>query len=482
MNRPTGVITAAAALALFSACSEPAPDAISDPVPGVLLISVDTLRADRLGSYGYRLDTSPNIDALAARGVRFENASVQWPKTWPSMASLLSGAYPKTTSIQFQQRVLPQSLLMLSEVFGNAGYASAAVVSNFNVGRALGFDQGFDHFVESWQAKYEEEQGPGVFVNEPGKVKNYTNATLVTDQGLRWLKSRDAGKPFFLWLHYMDPHGPYLPPPEYKRLFEGQHRNVRVPSHLLPKYQEQMRLDEVTYDLGHYNAQYDREIRYLDDELGRLFAALDELGIGDSLIVLTADHGESMGEHKYYFEHGALPYQPTAHVPLIVAQRGAIEGGRTVEQPVGLIEVAPTLAELSGIAVPTSHEGVSLAGVIRGDVSPPLPPRVFTEGGYSVQNSQLTVREGRWKLIHIRSPRERTWMTGEEFELYDLNADPEELTNVANDFPEVAGRLRADLAGWYTGGERAEDVNPAIELDKLEPESREMLKALGYLE
>ena len=465
-------------MALSAACSQPA----GDPVPGVVLITVDTLRADRLGCYGYRLETSPHIDSLAARGVRFADTTVQWPKTGPSMASLLTGAYPKTTGLGIQPRQLHESLLMLSEVFGQAGYESAAVVANFNLRRAVGFGQGFDSFVESWQEPYEAAEGRSEFVNQPGKVKRYTNATLVTDEGLHWLRSRDVSRPFLLWLHYMDPHGPYLPPEEYRRYFEGEYRNTMVPPELMPKYQVQRRNDHTLYILSHYNAQYDREIRYLDDELGRLFASLDELGVGDSLIVLTADHGESMGEHDYYFEHGKLPYQATAHVPLIIAQKGVIAGGRTVQHPVGLIDIAPTIVEMSGIPVPESHQGVSLAGILRQEDSPQLPERVFMEGGYDPERSQLVIREGRWKLIHVRFDRDRSFMTGAEFELYDLDADPTELINVADQHPDVVARMQRELKRWYRGGPRPAEVGRVVDLEKLDERSQDMLKALGYME
>jgi arylsulfatase A-like enzyme len=473
-----GVAALLAALALLASCSQPA----GPPVPGVVLITVDTLRADRLGSYGYRLDTSPNIDALAARGVRFEDVTVQWPKTGPSVASLMTGAYPKTTALGLLPRQVSDSLLLLGEVFREAGFQSAAVVANFNVRGEIGFAQGFDSFVESWQEEFEARGERGEFSNEPGKVKQYTNATLVTDEALRWLHSRDESRPFLLWLHYMDPHGPYVPPAKYGRYFEGEHRNTMVPPELLPEYQAQSRDGRPIHLSSHYEAQYDREIRYLDDELGRLFASLDELGIGDSLIVLTADHGESMGEHAYYFEHGKLPYQATAHVPLIIAQRGRISGGRAVQEPVGLIDLTPTIVELAGLPIPPSHEGVSLAGVIREEASSKLPPLVFMEGGYDLAASQLVVRDGRWKLVHVRSDRDRSFMTGAEFELYDLAADPSELTNVADRHPEIVLRMAAELKRWHEGGPRPADVGNLVDPEGLDERSQEMLEALGYME
>ena len=421
--------------------------------PSVLLITVDTLRADRLGSYGYSLDTSPHMDALAASGVRFSNASVQWPKTWPSMASLMSGRYPHTNGMGLVRRVLPDSVVLLGELFQAAGYDSAAVVANFNVSRMFGFGQGFDHFVESWQEKWKEEEGSELFVNAPGRVKEYTNATLVTDQALRWIWSRaGSDRPFFLWLHYMDPHGPYLPPQKYAELFEGQHESAEIPLMLLPRYQRQRRAGRVVTDLAFYQAQYDREIRYLDDEIGRLLEQISRLDLGDLLTVLTADHGESMGEHRYYLGHGMLPYQASARVPLIVVGPGIGPPGRAIDTPVGLVDLSGTLLELAGLPVPETFEGTSLAAQLRGDPEGPLPRYVFMQSGANEERPQLAVRDGRWKLVHVRMHEERRAMSGAEFELYDLEADPHETENLASRHPGVVSRLGLVLDQWFGDG------------------------------
>lgn len=465
-------------MACVVACTpEPTPRA-----QGVLLITVDTLRADHLGAYGYALATSPNIDKLAERGVLFRSANVQWPKTWASMASLLTGRYPKTTGLQLKPRVLPQSLLMLSEVFSEAGYETAGIVANFNVGRTMGFEQGFDHFVESWQERWLDEEGSRDYVNAAGRVKAYTNATLVTDQALQWLEDRDASQPFFLWLHYMDPHGPYLPPQQYAELFNGQHTSRKLSSSRIPTYQQQQEAGRVIEDLAHYEAQYDRQIRYFDDEFGRLVASLNELGLDRSLIALTADHGESLTEHGYYFEHGFNAYQPTAHVPLIIAQPGVISPGRRINRPVELLDLTPTLVELAGIDVPPSHEGSSFARALRGETHDVADKPVFTESGYDVDASQLAVRDQNWKLIHVRSESDRPNLSGAEFELYDLAKDPGELANVAEWNPEQVARLRGELSRWYNATEGRDELGDEVDLESLDKDSRDMLKALGYID
>lgn len=484
MARGATIARALAAIALVAAmlgC-----DATDARPPSVLLITVDTLRADRLGAYGYRLPTSPSIDRLAAQGIRFADCSVQWPKTWPSMASMLTGAYPKTTGIKLQQRRLPDAHLLLPEVFRAHGYRTGAVVANVNLGQRFGFGQGFDHFVESWKEAWEREAGAAAFINAPGKVKRYTDARTVTDQGLAFLSELDARKPFFLWLHYMDPHGPYLPPEPYQERFVGEYPAEPVPLTALPEYQRQTPpgSDEPIADLAFYRAQYDREVRYLDDELGRLMGEITALGVKsqDLLLALTADHGESLSEHGYLLEHGLFPYQAAAHVPLILVQEGRLPAGRVVEAPVGLVDLPPTLLDLAGIEVPATFEGRSLRGLLVGgeEAGSGPPDHVFMESGYR-EATQLSVREGSWKLIQVRSPEDRALMKGESWELYDLHRDPAETENIAAQHPAVVDRLGAVLAKWYQGGPRwteGEAIDPA----SLSPAEREMLRALGYVE
>jgi arylsulfatase A-like enzyme len=448
--------------------------------PNVLLITIDTLRADRIGSYGYRLPTSPAIDQLASRGVQFTDCTVQWPKTWPSMASMLTGAHPKTIGMKYRQRVLHPTLLLISELFRNAGYGTGAVVANFNVGKTFGFDQGFDTFVESWQEGWAAQPGGDTpFRNAPGKVKQYTNAGIVTDQALGWLKGIGKSRPFFLWLHYMDPHGPYLPPTGYEQYFGGAYDSVTAPEERLPDYQRQVDPEngQPITDLAHYLAQYDREIRYLDDEIGRL---LREIDADDTLIVFTADHGESLGEHGYYLEHGMFPYQACARVPLIMVQEGRIPGGRVVDSPVGLIDLPATILDLAGIDIPATFEGESLVRSIEAGSMAGGPEYVFMEAGFH-DLTQLVVRRGEWKLIAVRSPKDRQMMTGGSYELYDVISDPDELHNLVEERPDIVANLSKVLQDWFTGGARWEQRGEEIDLQTLSPEEQEMLKSLGYL-
>jgi arylsulfatase A-like enzyme len=452
--------------------------------PDVLLITVDTLRADRLGSYGHRLDTTPNLDSLASRGVRFTDCTAQWPKTWPSIGSLMTGAYPKTTGLRIRPRFVPPSLTVLSEIFGRAGYRTGAVVANFNIGKTFGFDQGFDFFVESWQEKWRQEAPGREFRNRPGLVKRYTDAALVNEQAIEWLGSIPREEAFFLWLHYMDPHGPYVPPREYQSYFQDAYPPEPLPIERVLRYQWQFSEDgnELVKDLGFYKAQHDREIRYLDEQIGKLLGEIREIRSSQQmLVVVTADHGESLGEHGYYLEHGMLSYQPSAHVPAIIVMEGKVPAGRAIQEPVGLIDVARTLVELAGLETPSSFEGHSLTGLIEGRAKG-APEYVFMESGYDSERPQRTVRRDRWKLIQVTSPKDRAKMAGAPFELYDVRADPGELKNLASEFPETVEELSGVLARWSGGRPGPGEPAAQVDLDALDEESKELLRALGYLD
>ena len=445
----------------------------------VLLVTVDTLRADRLGCYGYPLETSPNMDRLASEGVRFADCTVQWPKTWPSMASLMTGAYPRTTGVGYDPQRVPETFPLLSELFSDAGFGTGAVVANFNVGRIWGFERGFDRFVQSWEKSWNAKGGGAAFENRPGRVKAHTNATIVTDEALQWLADEGGKAPFFLWLHYIDPHGPYFPPRKYQTLFRKQHASERVAPESLPYYQRQYTsgTKDVIDDLAYYRAMYDRQIRYLDDELGRLLRGLDKLELrGETLVALTADHGESLGEHDYFLDHGRYSYQANAGVPLILNGPG-VPRGSVVERPVALIDLPPTLCELLELAPFVSFEGESLVPDVRGSSR---QPDVFLESGYIEGETQLVIRRGKWKLIHVRAEQDRSEMTGGEFELYDLDTDPDEERDVAEDHADLVVELHRALATWYAAVEPPAP-GESIDFDALSEDSRAMLEALGYL-
>jgi arylsulfatase A-like enzyme len=466
--------------------------------PNVLLITLDTLRADHVGAYGYRLDTTPALDDLAGRGTRFDDVTVPTPKTWPSIASLLTGASPRTTTVRLQNRRIKPGLPVLAELFDGAGYRTGAVVTNFNLLEGYGYGRGFQTYQEAWDQAWGQAEPdsplPGdaharleALFGSPRMraILQATDAQLVTDRALAWLPQTVGEQPFFLWLHYMDPHGPYDPPQRYAELFAGEYDEQQVTVEQLntPHLHRQPGTDEPVTDMGFYRAQYDREIRSMDDQLGRLFAELDARGLAsDTLVVVTADHGEALGDHGYYLEHGLQAYQECARVPLIVAHRGSLPTRSVISEPVGLLDVAPTVLELAGLPVPTSFEGHSLAPLLRGESGATAPDFVFMESGNSNGDRplQLTVRSGRWKLILVPSKEDQAFMGGVARELYDVWADPDEQHNVAADHPQELDRLSTELHRWARQHPEPGKALSREAVKGMSPEQIAFLRALGY--
>jgi arylsulfatase A-like enzyme len=478
-------------LGTLAACSRPAPppSAAAAPAaaaarPNVLLITVDTLRADHLSSWGYGRETSPTIDRLAAEGVRFASAWAQWPKTGPSFASLFSATYPKDNG-NVRQVGIPLScrLTLLAEVLRRSGYATRAVVANGALAREYRFDQGFDDYLEVWKG-----------VDELSRIDK-TRATRVTDLALASAGSLPADRPWFLWVHYIDPHAPYAPPAPYAERFQGDAafgdggRELRV----FPRRRQEMAgvgrgqiLDGQTR-LGFYVARYDAEIAYADAEIGRLLAGLGAAGrLDDTVTAFTSDHGESLGEHEYYFNHGRFAFETCLHVPLVVHWPGRL-APRVDAAPAALVDLAPTLLDLAGVPLDGGRwaQGRSLRERLEGR-APEAPAPVFAEGGTASERQWLkTVRDGRWKFVHAPLEGEQRWIAGRgrAFVLYDLEADPGETTDVAAAHPEVAERLKRELWRWWNAPRHAceTDAETCADDRPVEDETTRQLEALGYL-
>ncbi len=446
---------------------------VADPAPrprlNVLLITIDALRADHLGVYGYPRPTSPNIDRLAGEGVTFRRAASQWPLTSPSFAALMSSTYGHTNGlIRNTAQRMPDRPLMLAELLKAAGYDTWAAVGNVNLARFFNFDQGFDTYQELWRQ------------DDQRKTERITRA------GLDLLKQASAERPFFLWLHYFDPHARYDPPKPFDQMFVGDRYfdgSWRVP---LNGRQDQDlggisskvtlgREDRVAY----YVAQYDAEIRYVDQQVGILLEALKERGLaGNTLVVLTSDHGESLGDHNYFFEHGRFPYDDCVHVPLIVRAPGEPRPGEAVRSPVQSIDIVPTILDLAGLPADPRAEGKSLRLLLRGEhPRGDLWDYAFTESGFAL-DYQRSITGERYKLIYVPDAGNRRIMTGRELELYDLEADPRETKNLIDERPEVAALLRRQLWRWMANGGPA--APPPAEV-RVEGQAEEQLRSLGYI-
>ena len=500
---------AACALALVSSgCGTAERD--SAERPNVLLIVVDTLRRDRLGAYGGRTGT-PNLDALAEESWVFEHAQSPRAKTTPAVASLFTGRYPHEHGVRDLTVPLDPSLPTLAERLDDAGYTTAAIVGNFVLtARRSGLDRGFEHWVEDLPDRR------GV----PPHDAPQRAATSLTDGALAALglgaPSEDAAgprqalvesdTPWFLYLHYMDPHGAYDPPPAWRRepvTAELVTLPVAADGFLRPRIADynvpaDARLFDGGFDAALVRERYDGEVRYTDHELGRLLDALRASGELDrTLVIVTSDHGESLGEHRYWFEHGLYAYEATTAIPLLVRPPAAWRaevGRRQGDQ--SLVDVAPTVLALLG--QPALHEA---GGALRGAASESLwlddsstsqPVFVFkTERADLDGTVQLRgARKGRWKLIRALAFDSSSGTPTLELvreELYDVVDDPDETTDLSSQPPEGVPveelRKALDRLLDTEQGLRGEALAIQTNRARLETEAAEdieRLRQLGY--
>ncbi len=443
-----------------SGCSEP-----GQPRPNVLLITVDTLRADRLGVYGFGLDTSPAIDRLAARGVVFERAIAGASFTSGSHASIMTSRYTREHTIGYMNGgTRLEGITTLAEIFNREGYQTAAFVGNIMLDRSIGLDRGFEVY---------DDELPHAELNRGFAFERIAEQT--TESALRWLKHRDS-RPFFLWVHYQDPHGPYTPPPEFKGRFQPEFKADEKPLPILdtvtglngiPSYQE---LDGIRRP-SVYETRYAEEIAYADHWIGELLSQVDADTSGEGTIVaFTADHGESLGEADLYFSHGSTTTPDQAHVPLILRAPGLPEGHRM--ETVHHVDLMPTLLDLVGFEVPAGTSGIALGPIIRG--ASPLPDRLvycdegfdlsaYGPGGFVRVGDILAAWDsGETNRLPIMAPRWAAyrWQPGEAWQAVD-SIDPISKKTIRSYFKQAM---------------------PMVEAQEPSEMRVERLRALGYAE
>ena len=438
-----------------------------EPPRRVFLITVDTLRADHLGWHGYERDTSPRLDEWVERGVVFERAVVQWPKTGPSFASMFTSLYPHSSGLTNRAaQTIPDSFLALPRWFQGLGYKTVAVISNPVLNKELGWDRGFDRYEQTWF-----DQATLDSIESPTDFRRYIWADRVNELAEPLLASFADEERLFVWLHYTDPHAPYLLQPGSENPFLGDEHYTG--DEIVDLTGAEGRAIDNHRELKHYVAQYDANVRVADRAIGEILDYIADLGMEDgSLFVLTSDHGEELNEHGVPFEHGPVPYNSSVHVPLAIVGEPWAAAGRRVEQPVELIGLFPTLIDLFGEPIPEVLEGSSwtplLTGPQQGDDDP--EPVAFADAG-AYQRHLRSIQDEEWQLV-LRPPnkqREKALI-----ELYHLPSDPLQLRDVADEFPETTNRLGRRLSNWIRAS--PENVSPHTEA------ARKALKAMGYLD
>ena len=398
----------------------------------VLLITLDTLRWDHLGTYGKADISTPHIDGLAARGIQFNQAIAQIPLTTPSHASILTGTYPQVHKIRdIGGFTLAEDVPTLATITQKAEFETAAFVAASVLHRRYGLNVGFRTYEDDMAGDKDSDKLPGVVAEVGGDV--------ITDRAIEWLTSLGkpkSPKPFFLWVHYYDPHFPYDPPQPFREQYADD--------------------------------PYSGEVAFTDQQVGRLFEFMDSLGLMErTLVVLLSDHGESLGEHGE-FTHGVFLYDSTMHIPMIIAGPD-IPQGKVVEQQVRSIDVMPTVMDYLGLSTGDKVQGASLLPAMKEG------RRVRTH--YCYMETLYPRTQMRW--AELRGMRTDDWklIIAPESELYDLQQDVDESNNVAGLFQPEADRLQKQI--WEINGPPGSWGT--IEAQPLDEQTQEELRSLGYV-
>jgi arylsulfatase len=435
----------------------PAPAATAGPPPNIIVILVDTLRRDRLTPYGCRRETSPEIARrLAGAGTVLDEAYSEAPWTLPSVVSLMTGRYPgELLGADLSAYGIPAGITPIAERLACAGYETAGFLANPTMHVGGGFERGFD-----------------TFYAPPADIEWLRrHADDLNRHALPWLAAhQDQDRPFFLYLHYIDPHDPYDNPETAGNHspFEGEYRGPVAGDWVHGLYTGKLVLPDPARDLAHVSALYDSEVHYVDRAIGQVLAALRPEVLAHTLVVLTADHGEELLDHGGW-KHGQTLYEEQIHVPLIVRWDGHVPAGRRLAGTVRLLDVAPTLAAAAGAPPDPGWEGLDLLPALTGAAA--LAERPAFAEGLSSGPLRAAAVLGRWKLMAFN--RAEPFAPGDELqdhlwrqdlarfarvELYDLARDPGERHNLAADSGGIAQAAAERLPLLATVIERRLDL------------------------
>lgn len=445
----------------------------------ILFIIIDTLRADHVGAYGSDKNLTPTLDGLAEASYTFERAIATSSWTRSSIASMFTSCYPGAIGVLDRDDVLSSDLLTLAEILKvQADYKCIGISTNGNAGAAVGFAQGFDEFKRpelTASIPNAEEDSP-IFIAEG-----------VVDEAQQILKKwhRRAGgdeRPLFLFLHFTDPHSPYLPHPGLLPGEEppGRFSGIREDLHKM----DATPIEELTEDdFARIKYLYSGEVRYCDLHIGRLFQSLNDLEKVremSSLIIVTADHGEGLWSHEER-DHGRDLFEEQIHVPLMIRYPGMGKGdGMRIATPISLVDLPPTILAACGLPVPEQFMGHDLAPLIQGIDRGRAHDFIYSE--LLLDNNNLeTMINGRRKVIRDRSVAPHR---DEAFHLFDLDLDPGEQKNLLNDRGasiEWSGTIKKALRKWGDAVKSGQVQSQEIDLNDLDEETLNNLRALGYL-
>jgi arylsulfatase A-like enzyme len=456
--------------------------------PNILLITIDTLRADHLGCYGNASIHTPTIDSLAAGGIKFQRATSQVPLTLPSHTSILTSTYPPIHGVRDNARYsFGNSIPTLAEVLKESGYLTSAFISAFVLDSRFGLDEGFDVYDDNIQNQayfYFFSASPPFALAGGLKLlglsppyKPERKADQTTGAVIEWIEKNRESR-FFMWVHYFDPHGPLNPPAPYDTLYlspgTDPHRfrdDIEDLISLLGKVDSRELSDE---EIEGIKSLYKGEVTFTDHHIGNLMKSIRELGIGDrTLVVLTSDHGQSLSEH-HYIGHSMELYQEIMHIPLIINYPGQLQQGLVVEELVQSIDIMPTILSSLEIEVPVSCSGSNLLRLVEPSA------RNRDDSNQWAYIETLFPKPARNKLVGLSSEDYKyiRALEGEREELYHVKTDPKEMDNLASADTQRSEQMRNHILSLL---EEWQNESTSIEIP-LDHQTTEAMKALGYIQ
>lgn len=443
----------------------------------VIMILIDALRADHLSLNGYKRKTSPNIDEIANENVFFCNGITAIPSTTPSIASIMTGLYPHSHGLRFVHRQkLNSKITTLPEILQAHNYRTIG----YDLGSiGDGLEKGFDAFsLLSWRILNKIKRIITKSINWNRRIEEAEEVTVFAKKQIK----KHKGEKFFLYLNYPDLHWPYKPPKPFCEMFDPDYKG----EHLFNDWDNKIERGDMIFnntlpkeEIYHAIAHYDGTIRFIDIQIGQIIKYLEEIKLIDkTLILITADHGESLGEHNLYFQHTLSLYDEGIRVPLIISSP-TIKQPKKIETQVQSTDIMPTILEILGIPLIENIDGKSLVPLIKGEKFD--RKYSFAENGEllfqqnnrsffrGIKGKWRMIRTNEWKLIYIPHPE------NDIFELYNLKKDPKETINLIGKEPEIAKELKEELFKWMNSSKEDKDID-------LTEKSKKILKNLGYIE
>jgi arylsulfatase A-like enzyme len=414
----------------------------------IIIITVDALRADHLSVYGYPYQTSPYIDEFASRSIVFEYAYCPIPKTSASLASFLTGLHPFIHQTRPNRDSLDQKYLTLPEALKLKGYFNSAIVDNANLSQSFGFHQGFDVYKGIWNAI----------------EKKVESTPSITGEVINFLRN-NTKEPFFLWVHYIEPHSPYLPPDE----FVEERPKGRVIKDVSPKIIASQRryMDDDSTE-GEFLARYDGAVKYTDSEFKKILDVIAQKGYDqNSIIILSSDHGEELGEHNYFYNHGPLTFNSGTRIPLIMSMPG--QKSRRINYPVSLMDVYPTLLEEVGLSLPYEIQGVNL-------FKNTAERFLFIKG-------HLGTRSIVYKNYHLVKvlPTLTKRLPLQDVYFFDIHKDPFENNNISSDHKKLQDLMDRKYMEFYDTYGYLHSKNNQGKKPPLSKKELDNLRSLGYI-